>query len=233
MNPSITPVSAGQKEQFVRVVTDATRKAIGTAIDELAEAGVVNTENLQRLLARGNELAASITGLVNQKLAEFAENIAGCLKLISGADVLTLDSTDGTEIISNAKETFPSWIDGDFNAYGCDVKGEPTDKQKVQVHEMIKDGNFKAIFGGLYENLDSLCLTQPQIIQFAKKHRQWLRDGGYATLFLFKVGDEFFVACVRVYSDGLDVSVGRFSSDYVWGAGHRHRVVVPQLALAN
>ncbi len=233
MNPSITPISTGQKEQVVRVVSDATRKATGTAIDELAEAGVVNSENLQRLLKRGDELVASITTLVKQKLAEFAENIAGCLKLISGAEVLTLESTDGKEIISKAKDDFPGWIDGDFKGYGCDVKSEPTAEVKVQVHEMIKDGDFRMIFGGLSNNLDTLCLTQPQIIQFVKKYRTWLRDGGYATFFLFKVGDEFFVAHVRVFSDGLKVFVYRFSYDYVWNADDRYRVVVPQLALAS
>ena len=84
------------------------------------------------------------------------------------------------------------------------------------------------------DDLNSLCLTQPQIIHFVEKHKKWLRTDGYGTFFLFKVGEELFVA--YVYFDGygrLKVFVYRFSFDYVWYAGCGHRVVVPQLALAN
>lgn len=158
----------------------------------------------------------------------------GIVKLISGAETLELDETDWKEIIAKAKDTFPGWIDPDFRGYGCDVTSEPTKKTQVTVHEMIKDGTFAQIFGEMSDDLNSLCLTQPQIIQFVQKHHKWLRTEGYGTFFLFKVGEELVVALVCCY-DGvqLEVYVRRFSRDFVWGAEYRPRIVVPQLTLAN
>ncbi len=232
MKPSITPISAGQKEQFVRVITVATKKATGVAIDELAKSGVINSENLQRVLSRGDELVADVTTLIKEKLAKYAENIPGCLKLISGAETITLEPTDGKETMAKAGDLFRGFLDSDFENYGCNVKSKPTEKQNVAVREMIKDGDFRKIFGGLSDDLDSLCLSQAQIIQFVKNHRKWLRTDGYATLFLFKVDKDFFVARVNVNSDGnLEASVIRCSDVSAWIAERRYRVVTPQLSL--
>ena len=236
-NPSIasadSEVSEGQIETSVTLVTDATRKATGVALRELAKNGVLNKQNIERVRARGNEVVAEITRIVKEKFAEIAENIAGIVKLISGAETLELDSTDGKETMAKAGDLFTGYLDSDFKSYGTDVKSGPTEKANVQVHEMIKDGTFAQIFGGLSDDLDALCLSQAQIIQFVKKHRKWLRSDGYATFFLFKVNGEFFVAHVDVYGGGLGARVHGFSYDFVWGAGYRHRVVVPQLALAS
>ena len=236
-NPSIASVeevSDGQIETCVTLVTDATRKGTGTELRELAKNGVLNKQNIERVRARGNEIVAAITALVKEKFAELAENITGYVKLISGAETLELDETDGKATIAKAKDTFPGYIDGDFKGWGCDVKSEPTQKTQATVHELIKDGTFAQIWNGMSDDLNSLCLTQPQIIQFVEKHRKWLRTDGYGTFFLFKVGNEFFVANVRFDDVGrLRVYVRRFSYDCVWYAGRRPRLVVPQLALTN
>jgi hypothetical protein len=99
----------------------------------------------------------------------------------------------------------------------------------VQVYEMIKDGTFEKIYGRFDNNLDTMCLTQGQIIGFVKKYRNWLRTDGYGTFFLFKVGTEFFVANVFFGSGGLYVHVYRSSHVSVWSADDRHRFVLPQL----
>lgn len=160
--------------------------------------------------------------------------IMGYLKPISSSEPLTLDPTDGTETIAQATDLFTGYIDSDFRNWGCDVKSEPTKTTQVFVHEMIKDGTFAQIFNGMSDDLNSLCLTQSQIIQFVQKHRKWLRTDGYGTFFLFKVGKEFFVALVYLYSGyGLEVGVCRFLGGDVWDADDRHRIVVPQLTLEN
>ncbi len=232
-NPSIASdneVTAGQLETCVTLVTDATRKATGVALRELVKNGVLNSQDVEKVRARGHEVVSAITALVKEKFAELAENIAGCVKLISGAETLSLDATDGSEMIGTADDLFTGYLDGDFKNYGCNVKSKPTGKMNVAVHEMIKDGAYAKIFGYMSEDLNILCLTQPQIIQFVKKHRKWLRTDGYTTLFLFKVGEEFFVAYVSLDSDGfLGVFVGRFSRGLVWNAENRRRFVVPQL----
>jgi hypothetical protein len=222
-------ITSGQKTNITQVIVDATRKATESMINELNESGVLNKGNLQRVLAQGDQVAATVVKAVKEKIAELAENIVGYVKLISGAKKIILKPTDGKETIYKAKEVF-RWIDGDFRSYGCDVKSKPTKEIPVQVYEMIKDGTFQQIFGGFGENLDRLVLTQPQIIQFVKDHSDMLRTDGYGTFFLFKVESEFFVALVRRGGGGWRVDARRLSGDYVWDAEYCPRLVVPQLS---
>jgi hypothetical protein len=84
----------------------------------------------------------------------------GYLKLISGAETLTLDETNGTETIAKAKDPFNGYLDSDFRNWNLDVPSQPTKEQKVSVFEMTKNGTFSQIYNGLSSNLDSLCLTQ-------------------------------------------------------------------------
>ena len=225
-------ISLGQKNNIVQLIAEAARNAAGATIDELAESGVLNKTNLQRILAQGDQVAAAAIEAVRAKLADLAESIVDRLKLISGAKKIVLKPTNGKETIYKAKDTF-GWIDGDFRSYGCDVKSEPSEEMPVQVYEMIKDGTFQQIFGGFGENLDRLCLTQPQIIQFVKDHSDMLRTDGYGTFFLFKVESEFFVADVRRDGGCWRVNACRLSDGGVWRAEVRHRFVVPQLAPAT
>lgn len=157
------------------------------------------------------------------------------LKLISGEEeTLTLDATDGKETIAGAGDLFSGNLAGNFINWNTNIKGNPTEAQNVQVHEMTKNGTFKQIYGSLGTELNTLCLTQAQIIQFVKRHRKWLCVDGYGTFFLFKVGDEFFVACARVgSSDLLCARAYRFSDDDVLRAVFRIRFVVPQQTLAS
>jgi hypothetical protein len=144
---------------------------------------------------------------------------------------LVLDPTDGKEILANAKDTF-SGIDSDFKNWGLDKKGSATDTQAVDVYEIATDATFRQIFDSFLNSLDQVCLTQAQIKQFVKKHRQELRTDGGGTFFLFKEGNHFFVARVYVSSDGAPwVGVRRLEDVRVWCAGRRPRLVVPQLAV--
>lgn len=83
------------------------------------------------------------------------------------------------------------------------------------------------MFGSLGTDLDKLCLTQHQIKTFCEVHKELLRKDGYATFFLFKVDEQFFVVDVYVRSGGLRVHVHRFERGNVWDAESSHRVVVP------
>jgi hypothetical protein len=173
-------------------------------------------------------IARACEAWANRAVVQVQET-EGCLRLISGAETLTLDPTDGTEHISGRNDVFTGWIDPDFGNYGCNVIGQPSKVANVQVCEMIKSGDFRKIYGGLGDNLDAMCLTQGQIVLFVTKYPQWLRADGYGTFFLFKVRNEFFVADVDVYSDSLDAGVSRFSHGSVWDADDRPRFVIPQL----
>ena len=155
-----------------------------------------------------------------------------CRSLSRGKKVV-IGATNGKATIAEAKNAFPGWIDGDFVNYGTNVPGQPTKKTRVEVLEMIKDGTLAQIYDGFGQGLESLCLTQSQIIRFVKDHAKWLRTDGYGTFFLFKKKvnnkEEFFVADVRRDAGGLGVFVDCLSYDVVWHAEDQHRFVVPQL----
>lgn len=153
------------------------------------------------------------------------------LRLLSADKVITLVPCDGTETLAQAKDVFPSGIDSDFKNWKLDKLGNVTGETAMQVHELVQDATFAKMFGSLGSDLDRLCLTQHQIKTFCEQHSSWLRtDGCYATLFLFKENNEFFVAGVFVYlRDGLCVSVFRFEDGNVWHAGRQLRLVSTQL----
>jgi len=152
------------------------------------------------------------------------------LKLISGGESLTLDAVNGTETLVDAKDVF-AHIDPDFKNWGADEKGPETGETAVDVYEMVKDATFSQMFRKLNVDARKLCLTQHQIKNFVKKHRNWLRIDGYATFFLFESKGNLFVARVFFYSDDrLFVNVYRFEYLYVWHAGSGLRVVVLQPA---
>lgn len=227
-------ITKGQEEQCITVIKDAARKSAETAIAELKKNGTLNSENMQRILEQGDHVSAKTQGFVKSLLVEMVENATNRLKLIPGAEILTLDPTDGVEVIAEAGSLFNGSLDGDFRNWKTDVKSNPTEAQNVQVHEVARNGTFAQIYDGLGTDPNALCLTQAQIIGFVKKYRKLLRKDGYGTFFLCKVGEEFFVVRVNVSSgDSLDAYIYHFWDNFIWGAECRERFVVPQQALAS
>ena len=174
-----------------------------------------------------------------ETLEKVAKLIAGCAtevktrytRLISGGEKLIIDAASGDEMLMDAKELFQAGIDSDFVNWGADEKGSATPETAVEIREMIENATYAQMFGELSGDVNNLCFTHHQIKNFVKKHRNWLRQDGYATFFLFKSKGHCFVASVHFYSDGsLCVNVSRFGYDDRWNAGNRHRLVVPRLA---
>lgn len=177
----------------------------------------------------GEALTKVLRSALCPPVKAFVEN--DILRLLSTNKTITLAPCNGTETLVQANDVFQSGIDSDFTNWKLDKVGKATRKTAMQVHELIQDATFAKMFGSLGTDLNKLCLTQHQIKTFCKKHHNWLRTNGYATIFLFKENNEFFVAGVIVRSEGLLVYVYRFEDDDVWRAGHRHRVVAPQLTV--
>lgn len=187
-------------------------------------------EQIFESLKTGSEFISKCAEMIVQKKDEIKDKI---LCLISGSEQIIIDAVDGSQTLAQAKkDVFNGYVDPDFKNYGTDNSGPRTDKTTVLVYEMGEDANFSRMFNSLNTDLNKLCLTQHQIKQFCRQHRQWLRTNGYATFFLFKENNEFFVAFVRLFSDDkLKVFVYRLEYDVVWYASRRPRLVVPQLQL--
>ncbi len=196
------------------------------AIIEAANQGKLGKPLTDWFVAKGWEI-------VEEKTDEAKETMTtSVIKCISEGKKITIKETDRKRTLAKAKKTFPYYLYSDFVNYWTDVQGSPKGDTDVSVHEMIGNGDFRKIFGSFGVKLDALCLEQDQIVDFCVDHRDKLNTGGYATLFLFKVGIEFFVAVVYFDIGGkLKVRVDCFSYDGIWGVECRHRIVVPQLAL--
>ncbi len=153
------------------------------------------------------------------------------LKEISSDKKLMLRPCDGSRTICSSKNVF-FFVDTAFKSYGADKKGVATKETQVAVYEMEKDATFAEMFGWLNSNIDALCMTQDQILEFIEMHRCLLRTDGPGTFFLFKNKKKFFIACVRFHDDGLlKVFIVHFKFKRVWNADDRRRVVVPKLVV--
>jgi len=162
-----------------------------------------------------------------QEIYDFVDSHRNnCLKKLFPGETIKVKATDGNRTIFESKEVFESWIDPDFKNWNLNKPSQKTSETEAQVYEMVQNANFKQMFGSLNDDLDNICWTQHQIVGFCKNHQDRLHS---LTFFLFKENGAYFVACVCVLSDGLDVHVNRFECGGVWGAEDAPRVVVPQL----
>ena len=171
------------------------------------------------------------------KVPQAIENgVVGCLKLISEGKNVVIGATNGTETLAAATDMF-SYISPDFKNWGCDKDEPGTPEVSVRVYEQIEDATYPKIFGDIDQNLDHLVLTTPQIMNFLVNHaKDYFLEAEEWTCFrfLFKTGNDFFVADIRVLADGdRAVRIFRFLDGSVRHAEYHHRIVVPQLALGN
>ena len=183
---------------------------------------------------KGLEAKAKAKAKEDVNISSEIKKESDILNLFSGSEKILLSKLDGRTTIAKAENVFKSYISSDFENWGLNRKSKATLETEVGVYEMVKSATFKDMFTSLSDDLNLLCLTQDQIIDFCKKHRSHLRQGGYGTFFLTKkdfeksaTEDNLFVVHVRVRSNGLTVRVDHFGYVHVWGADARHRVVVP------
>jgi len=108
----------------------------------------------------------------------------------------------------------------------------------MEIYEIVKDADFNNLFTSLSDNLDSLCLTRNQIINFCLKYPRHLIMEGPSNFFLTKKdfnkpakAENLFVAHVYVYSDGLDINgyFHHFDNADILHSDYRHRVIVPKV----
>ncbi len=174
---------------------------------------------------------SNLASQVARCIKDLIENAAAYLAPLYEGDEILLAATMGSATIAGAGDLFSAFLSEAFAVSDMNRPSKNTRATKVRVLEQRRNGAFMQLFTSVDVNLDRLCFTQSQIIQFCCDHRDKLRQDGYATFFLFKVGKKYFVACVSVDGSGLYAYVCRLDDPRVWYAEHRYRVVVPQLTV--
>ncbi len=132
---------------------------------------------------------------------------------------MTLYSCDGSEIIADAWETFKGYIDPDFRHATVGRQPNPTPDTQVGIYQTNEYVASKKIFDALPCDPHGHYLSQQQIRDFCLRFPDRLQGGGLLNLFMFKEGKDFFVAGVRVESDGLRVFKKRLNDSYKWEGG--------------
>lgn len=150
--------------------------------------------------------------------------------MLKKLNTITIPQTDTEQVIAHASDVF-SWIDPDFENWKTNVSVKGTTLPTTfDIYELTEDKTLAQIFTDPKKQF----MTQSQIIEFCKNHKDQLRDDGYGNLFLFKVDKKFFVVSVYVRSVGkLRASVRHLDNDSVWYTECRRRVVIPQLPLES
>lgn len=221
MKKSSQNPSFGQGLELAGIIT----KALASVVKKTN----VDSDKVQAVIGKPGVIFKLVESLFEED--KTSKQNPSILRLISSNKKLMIEALDGKAYIANAKNIFKSYINPNFKSWGLNKSGPATKEILVDVSEIVEDATFAQIFTDITSDLDKLVLTQAQIIRFCEKHPTWLRQEGYATFFLIKVGNEYFVVYVIVGSDGLEVYVIRFESDNVLHGEYRHRVVFPQLVV--
>ncbi|MFH1169983.1 MAG: hypothetical protein V1704_00210 [Candidatus Vogelbacteria bacterium] len=144
---------------------------------------------------------------------------------------LIIPVTNGTRLLSEARDVFSGYIGPELASCGCEVSGDPKPETLVNVYGMGNYVTFCEMIEGEGVVLDHLYLTQEQIIQFVINYRAHLHPQGFTTFFLSKMAGSFFFVVRAHWLDAsrLGVSATGRSIDDVWGAGGRRQMVLPQI----
>lgn len=152
------------------------------------------------------------------------------LHLVTTKKPLMIDAVDGTQLIMNDQDVFKLGIDtlfkrcADNNKHSC-----PTLETVVQNYRLTSGANFLQIFKSLSSNLDKLCLSQHQIINFCSNYSNKLCQSKYATFFLFKGNYELLVARLGTFAGELGIRLYKLNDYSIWFAKDYRQIIVPQL----
>lgn len=144
-----------------------------------------------------------------------------------------LPANDGSENIPESPHLFNSYLDPDFMKLKLNVNSEAQKEAAVNVYQLSKSSSFLPMLASFGTNLDSLCLTQHQIVDYCLLSPIALTPVGknaILTLFLFKRNTDYFIAAVEKIRAGLQINVWPHSYEYILSAIEGHRLVIPQTA---
>ncbi len=161
-------------------------------------------------------------------ITAFPETTSHFRRLKSG---LIIPATTGQRTFVTERAMFPGFFDVDFERYGTDVQGQATPEALSDVYEMTAHGNFQTLLNSFELDLDTLFLTQDQALAWITAHPEYFGSDDPSVLLPFIVEENRFVASVLRREHELRAGAFLFVDDYVWFAGRRLRLVLPQPTL--
>jgi len=156
--------------------------------------------------------------------------LTSTLKLISCGDVRII-ALDGSQSFKFSDGDLFKWVFFDSTDLNTNASAIESDEIELLVYEQVKDSTVNQMFISLNRNLDELCLTQNQILEFLDKYKNYSKNK--SNHFLFKSDGKIFVTQVCVDSDdSMRLFGGMFSTDNnspIYPVKSVHfRVIVPK-----
>ncbi len=115
----------------------------------------------------------------------------------------------------------------DFKNFTDFEESFSNEKTQTAGFKLVCDSKFVQIFTSISCNLDQLCLTQNQIIEFVRDNRKWMSKNCNMAFFLFRDAQNYFVAMVLIDANtAASVFVDPLGSKKVWEAKEDYIVIV-------
>jgi hypothetical protein len=157
------------------------------------------------------------------------------IKIISTEENLVIDAVSGHMTEEEAKRVITGGINlVDSKNWGVDKEDLPKEKTKVDLYKVTSStASFLLVFCALSSNLDNLCLTESQGINFSKKYPNVIKNSNHAVFFLVKGSSGYFVRYVSdnecASKDGLNSNIFKLKGSIgVWKENERH-IIIPKL----
>lgn len=156
--------------------------------------------------------------------------LTSTLKLISNGDVI-IRALDGSRSFKFSDGDLFKFVFFDLADLNTEENAIRSGETELLVYEQVKDCTINQMFISLNRNLDQLCLTQNQILEFIDNYKKYSKNK--TNHFLFKSNDKIFIAQVCVDSDdSMRLFGGQFSmsdDSSVYPVKDVHfRVIVPK-----
>jgi len=149
------------------------------------------------------------------------------LTLVSDGEKIIIEALpSGYSTISQAKDVFP-YVGPDIEYRNLNNEQNAKGETLVNIYESEQNiVSFSQIYNLLNEDLNKLCLTQSQVVNFCRKKSQFLCLGG-PTFFLIKENNLFLVIKVHSFANGLTVAANLFDDNDGLSDISKYRLVVP------
>jgi hypothetical protein len=155
------------------------------------------------------------------------------LKRIFASRIITIQSTDGHDVIAREGKLFSGYLPSSFGKhYGINIPSRPTEKQEVQLFRLVRRASWETVFDGFNKNLGSLFFEQSQAISFVRNYRRYIPKNG--TLMIpFRSDGRRFMLEVNHGSQfkGLVPNLTNFYRGGILSAGSDRRFVIPDLGV--
>jgi hypothetical protein len=137
---------------------------------------------------------------------------------------LGLPATDGSVNLKNSG-LFGKCLDPDYINWDLNKKQKATKAQGIKAYRLMADVRFKKMFAFFNKNIDELCLTQNQIVDYCEKYKNHLKS--CRSVFVpFKENREYFIANVYLVDEKYCASIFPLNDYFNWLKSFNHLLIV-------